>query len=358
MQINLNLRQKQIISHLTKIGDLSAQEALAYFNSTGLTDVSRPTINRDLEELVTIEFLQKIGSGPGTRYRITARAKLLTTIDPKQYFALPPDNRQAATRFNWQIFELLEATEIFTETESAKLERIKQEFNHQKSQLSETVIQKEIERITIELSWKSSQIEGNTYSLLETENLLKNGTPAAGKSDAETQMLLNHKQAIEFIFSHADEFTSISLAQVEHIHALLAEKLTISRGIRKILVGITGTAYRPLDNEHQIREALERSIALINSTPNAFAKSLLATLLISYVQPFEDGNKRTSRIMGNAIMLAAEAFPLSFRSVDEVRYKEGMLLFYEQNNLSLFKQIFLEQAIFSVQNYFRSSISP
>jgi Fic family protein len=225
----------------------------------------------------------------------------------------------------------------------------------QKAGLSEAILQKEIERITIELSWKSSAIEGNTYSLLETENLLKNGLPAEGKSEEETQMVLNHKIAINHIFEHAEQYRDLSVNKIEKIHGLLTKDLGIQRGVRTALVGITGTAYTPIDNKPQIEDALGEMVILINSTSDVFAKSLLSMLLTSYIQAFEDGNKRTSRLLGNAVLLAHNSFPLSFRSVDEVRYKEGLLLFYEQNNLSLFKEIYMEQAEFAVKNYFRST---
>ena len=117
-------------------------------------------------------------------------------------------------------------------------------------------------------------------------------------------------------------------------------------------MGITGTNYRPLDNEFQIREALEDSCALINGKENIFEKALLTLVLLSYIQPFADGNKRTARIAGNAILLAWGYCPLSFRTVDSVDYKKAMLLFYEQNNMAAFKRIFIEQYEFATRNYF------
>ena len=108
----------------------------------------------------------------------------------------------------------------------------------------------------------------------------------------------------------------------------------------------------PQDNKFQIREALERLATLLNETKNTIERALLAVLMISYIQPFEDGNKRTSRILGNAILLADDYCPLSYRSVDEIEYKKGIILFYEQNNISYFKQLFLEQFRHAVIKYF------
>lgn len=117
-------------------------------------------------------------------------------------------------------------------------------------------------------------------------------------------------------------------------------------------MGITGTNYRPLDNEFQIREALEDTCKLINGKDNIFEKSLLALVLLSYIQAFSDGNKRTSRITSNAILIANGYCPISFRTVDSIDYKKAMLIFYEQNNIAAFKKIFIEQFEFAVKTYF------
>lgn len=109
------------------------------------------------------------------------------------------------------------------------------------------------------------------------------------------------------------------------------------------MVGIAGTNYRPLGNRFQIRDALEQLAAMLNQTSNTMEKALLAVLMISCIQPFEDGNKRTSRVLGSAILLADDFCPLSYRSVDEIEYKKAIILFYEQNNIGYFKQLFLDQ---------------
>ena len=209
-----------------------------------------------------------------------------------------------------------------------------------------------MERLAIDLSWKSSQIEGNTYSLLETEQLLKEKKTALGKSKDEAVMLLNHKDAIDFIVDNPDYLEELSVARIENIHGILVKELNVDRNIRRRRVGITGTNYMPLDNEFQIKEELENVCSLVNNHNNIFEKALLLLLLISYIQPFNDGNKRTARITSNAQLIAAGYCPISFRTVDSVDYKKAMLLFYEQNNVTAFKQIFIEQFEFAVNNYF------
>ena len=144
----------------------------------------------------------------------------------------------------------------------------------------------------------------------------------------------------------------LSVSRIEDIHALLVKDLNVERNIRSRRVGITGTNYRPLDNVFQIEEAMRAMCDLVNSRRNIFEKALLTLVLISYIQPFSDGNKRTARIVSNAILIANRYCPLSFRTVDSIDYKKAMLVFYEQNNISAFKKIFMEQFAFAVNTYF------
>lgn len=130
------------------------------------------------------------------------------------------------------------------------------------------------------------------------------------------------------------------------------KNLHIASGIRKRPVGIVGTMYKPYDNYYQVREELEDLCLLLNTLPDPFLKALVGIAGLSYIQAFEDGNKRTSRILGNAILLAHHACPLSYRSVNEVDYKKAMIFFYEQHSLSLFKKLYMEQYEFAVNNYF------
>lgn len=269
------------------------------------------------------------------------------------FFALDVDQRQVQTSFNFELIrEQLPAIRLFTDEEDAHLQGLQAEFRQHISEMTENEYRKEMERLGIDLSWKSSQIEGNTYSLLETERLLRESKTADGKTKEEAVMLLNHKDALRFILDNPDYLQSLSVSHIEDIHQLLTKELSVDKGIRHRRVGITGTNYHPLDNEFQIREALHDTCDLINSKGNVFEKALLALLLLSYIQAFSDGNKRTARITSNAILIANGYCPLSFRSVDSIDYKKAMLIFYEQNNLYAFKQIFIDQFEFAVREYF------
>ena len=204
----------------------------------------------------------------------------------------------------------------------------------------------------IEFAWKSSAIEGNTYSLLSTEALIKENIREDGKTEEEAQMILNHKDAFNEAIQNKSAFLDLKRSDIEHVHSVLTKNLNVSKNIRNISVGITGTKYKPLDNRFKISEALDLMADLINKKELFFEKAFLVLVLISYIQAFEDGNKRTARMLSNAILLAHNSIPLSYRIIDVVEYKKATILFYETNNLSYFKQIFIEQFEDAVKNYF------
>ncbi len=277
---------------------------------------------------------------------------MLGSIDLEQYYRKEADERSINLEFNWEIFDLFSSHKLFADTEIKSLSGLQEIFSTNLSELSESEYKIEFERLTIDLSWKSSQIEGNTYSLLETERLLKDKKTASGKTWVEALMLLNHKEALDFVTEHPDYLIPLSMHKIQDLHRLLVKELGVERNIRKRRVGITGTNYRPIDNAHQISEALLYMCNLVNNKESVFEQDLLALVLISYIQPFSDGNKRTARIVSNAILMHHRHCPISFRTVDAMDYKKAMLLFYEQNNLSAMKNIFMQQFAFAVKTYF------
>lgn len=311
------------------------------------------TVRRDLAKLVDDGVLLLVGKGKSSRYMLSPAYELFQPIDLNAYFGKEIDERQIHESYNFDLIEkTLSGVPLFTRSEITYLDARQKVFAENLSKLSAAQYRKEMERLGVDLSWKSSQIEGNTYSLLETERLLLEKETAAGKSKDEAVMLLNHKDALDFILDNPDYLSELTVAKIETIHSILVKELAVDRNIRTRRVGITGTNYRPLDNEFQIREALEQTCRLINDKTCVFEKALLILLLISYIQPFNDGNKRSTRIVGNAMLIANGYCPLSFRTVDSIDYKKAMLLFYERNNISAFKQIFIEQFAFAVDTYF------
>lgn len=314
---------------------------------------SDATLKRIISNCVASDDIIVSGKARATRYSLSNQAFITMPLDIETYFSVEEDKRVIQPTFNFELIRsLLSSVTLFSEEELAHLNALQNEFRDHLSQLSPNEYRKEMERLGIDLSWKSSQIEGNTYSLLETERLLRESKTADGKTQEEAVMLLNHKSALRFVLDNPDYLQQLTISRIEDIHSLLIKDLSIDKGIRYRRVGITGTNYHPLDNEFQIREAMQDMCDLINSRTNVFDKALLALVLLSYIQAFTDGNKRTARITSNAILIANGYCPLSFRTVESIDYKKAMLIFYEQNNIFAFKHIFMQQFEFAVQEYF------
>jgi len=316
-------------------------------------DIGYATVKRILNQLLAEDLIVTSGRGKATRYEISPSYALLCPIDIAKYFGKEQDDRQIKQNFDFSLInDVLRKASLFDAREQDRLHLLHEKFKKNIAGLSATEYTREMERLAIDLSWKSSQIEGNTYTLLETERLLREKETAEGKPKDDATMLLNHKEAIDFIISEPDYVVPLTVRAIEDIHSLLIKDLGVDRNIRRRRVGISGTNYRPLDNEHQIREALNDMCTLINEKKEIVEKAFLALLLLSYIQAFVDGNKRTARIVSNAILIAHAHCPISFRTVDSIDYKKAMLIFYEQNNITPFKEIFIDQYEFAVNSYF------
>lgn len=316
-------------------------------------EMSIATLKRALQDLISFGFIVSIGQLKSRRYEISPSFEIIRPINVEQYFEKEIDERIIQDSFNHNLIsKTLNNISLFTFNELEQLNTLQAKFQSNSSKLTASEYKNELERLAIDLSWKSSQIEGNTYSLLETERLLKDKETASGKTKDEATMLLNHKEALDFIIGHPDYISPLTVSSIEDIHSILVKDLDINRNVRKGRVGISGTNYKPLDNEFQIKEALDDMCKLINSKENVFEKALLALVLISYIQPFSDGNKRTARIISNAILMNNEYCPISFRTIDSIEYKKAMLIFYEQTNINPFKNVFIGQFEFAVNTYF------
>jgi Fic family protein len=315
-----------------------------------LPDISSVTVKRALTALTNEGLLARSGGGRSITYRLTQKGLYLRTYNTDGYLSIEPEKRLTQTQFNLGAFDDLDF-DFFSKDDLLKLQAATALFKEHGAGSSTTIHKKELERFVIELSWKSSKIEGNTYTLLDTEMLLREGLKSSKNTESETQMILNHKKAFDYIYETIDQWDTLNLIKIDDVHHLLTRDLGITRSLRKKPVGITGTNYRPLDNEYQIKEMLEKLCAKVNERKNVFEKALLLVLGISYIQPFEDGNKRTARLVGNAALLAGKLAPLSYRTVDEKKYREAALIFYEQNSIVAMKEIFIEQYIFAAGNY-------
>lgn len=340
-------RQQSIIIRLI-LGASNVSDLLKLPEFSSLTV---RTLQRDVNELIKVGLVAKFGKARAVTYKPTSLGLLGLKFSSDSLNELFENESREKISYDFDRLTLLNKNNLFTDSEKKKLNVNNDIYQSKYRSAPKDIIKREHERIIIELSWKSSQIEGNTYTLLETESLLKEGVAALGRSKDETQMILNHKKALEFSDENKDIFSDrISSALVVELHKILAEKL-IDSGIRERLVGITGSVYRPLDNKHQINEELERLCEVINAKEDIFEKALISFVYVCYLQPFNDGNKRTARILANAILNAYNSFPLSLRAVDVNTYKRAILAYYELGSIGNAKDVFIDQARYAAENY-------
>lgn len=345
----VSTKDQRIISLFLREGPLQSSAVLVALRKTGVT-LSLVTVKRLVSAMASRGLLAVSGAGPATAYALTPLGRLFAEVDAEAYGAIEPDRRFGLSRYN---FELLPAIprEVFSAIEKRVLKAATFAYKRRTTGISTALREKELERLVIELSWKSSKIEGNTYTLLDTEKLIRENREAPGHPRSEARMILNHKDAFTYIYRHRKKFTALSRANLEEVHTLLTKGLRVTHGLRRRPIGVTGSKYRPLDNIHQIRDAVSVLVRVISRARTPYDKALIALLGISYIQPFEDGNKRTSRLMANALLLAHGCAPLSYRSIKEEEYRAAMLVFYEVNSLVPIKNIFISQYEFAAKNY-------
>lgn len=201
-----------------------------------------------------------------------------------------------------------------------------------------------LDRVLIDLSWNSSRLEGNTYSLLETERLLERGESAEGKDAREAQMILNHKAAIELLVEEAAEI-GFNRYTVLNLHALLADNLlddprAVGR-LRISPVAIAGTVFHPLEVPQLIEECFDQILETAAAIDDPFEQAFFAMVHLPYLQPFADVNKRVSRLAANIPLIRRNLCPLSFVDVPDRAYVEGVLGVYEQNRVELLRDVFV-----------------
>ena len=348
--ILFNNRQKKILSLFINKGELSRSELTQLILPEKA--VSKITLIRDLNSLIKAKLLASKGQGRARRYFLPNNNPLLRYFDIQEYFQKDPDTRGGKKGFENEIFGKI--GDLFTDEEKALWFKASEEFKRRINRLDKSIYKRELERFIIDFSWKSAQIEGNTYDLLETETLFTQNIEAKGHSKEEAIMLINHKQAFDAILENKKNFRKLVFSDVIQLHRVLTKRLT-NPGIRKQAVRITGISYVPPSSGTVLENYLRQTIKLINTTVSGPQKALLASVLIAYLQPFSDGNKRTARMLSNALLLAHDSFPLSYRNVEVTEYKKALIVFYEQNNLYYFKKIFTEQLEFALKNYFVSA---
>jgi hypothetical protein len=201
-----------------------------------------------------------------------------------------------------------------------------------------------LNRLLIDLAWNSSRLEGNTYSLLDTKRLIELGVEAEGRAPVEAQMILNHKDAIEFLVDAADEI-GFNRYTILNLHTLLANNLladpTAEGRLRHIPVGIWRSKFHPLEVPQLIEESFDQILATAAAIADPFEQAFFVMVQLPYLQPFDDVNKRVSRLAANIPLIKGNLSPLSFAEVPRQIYTEAVLGIYELTRIDLLKDVFI-----------------
>ena len=332
-----------------------------------LKDVPQRTLQYWLKSLVEDGRLIQEGKGPAARYRLPAAAEKQKETAARQaapgeekpeeamvplsaeskkiheYLRQPSEARKAVG-YNRQFLDGYRPNTSFylSPKERAQLA----ELGRTKAgvEAAGTYAKQILNRLLIDLSWNSSRLEGNTYSLLDTRRLIEFGEQAQGRNRLETQMILNHKDAIAFLVSAAEEI-GFNRYTVLNLHAILAQNLLLDEEaagrLRRIAVGIEKSAFHPLEVPQLIEECFNQVLATANAIQDPFEQSFFAMVHLPYLQPFDDVNKRVSRLAANIPFIKGNLSPLSFTGVPRSSYTDAMLGVYELNRVDLLKDVFI-----------------
>ena len=325
----------------------------------------RRTLQYRLKSLVDSKRLIMVGTGRWTRYRVprvislagqvtagrpavSARLEVLPALSKagaeiRDYVRQPLAARRPVG-YDRQFLESYRPNETFylSGAEREHLQEVGRPVTA--GQPAGTYARKILNRLLIDLSWNSSRLEGNTYSLLDTTRLLEIGEEAEGKQRLEAQMILNHKEAIEFLVGDAGTI-GFNRHTILNLHALLAENLFAdSRAagrLRNITVKIDGSIFQPLITPAVIEECFDQILATAAAISDPFEQAFFVMVQLPYLQPFDDVNKRVSRLAANIPLIKANLAPLSFEDVPRDLYTEAILGVYELQRVELLRDVFI-----------------
>lgn len=326
--------------------------------------VARRTLQRRLALLVEQKRLIIEGRSRGSRYRLPVVAKAVGLIavtatlqgwdeayipvSPegeaiKQAVRAPIQNRRPVG-YNRQFLDAYRPNDTFYLASETRQRLLEMGRSPAGQRPAGTFAREVYSRLLIDLSWNSSRLEGNTYSLLETERLFELGEVAEGKEAQEAQMILNHRDALELLVEHAAD-VGFNRYTILNLHALLSDNLLADPQacgrLRAIPVGVAGTVYHPPEVPQLIDECFQQLLDTAAAIADPFEQAFFAMVQLPYLQPFEDVNKRVSRLAANLPLIRENLSPLSFVDVPDRAYIDGTLGVYELNRIELLRDVFV-----------------
>jgi hypothetical protein len=340
---------------------LSVAQMQAVFPS-----VSRRTIQRQLTEWLDSGTIQAQGNARARRFFLPPAQTIVAgqtvdnavtygddTHDITAYLAQPMTQR-TPVGYQRDFLDSYEPNHTFYLSESLRVQLYSMGRTAHTVQAAGTYSRGILNRLLIDLSWASSNLEGNTYSLLDTRELLTHGNAATGKAAIETQMILNHKSAIELLVENAetvdfDRFTLLNL------HSALSENLLPNPAdegrLRQHTVDIGLSVYRPMGVPSQVNEQFEMMLTKCAQIRDPFEQSFFIMVHLPYLQPFADINKRCSRLAANLPLFRANLCPLTFLGVPVADYSRAMLGVYEMTRVELLRDVYVWAYERSAQEY-------
>jgi len=350
------IKEQHELEIITKILSES-QQALSFSQikeRTGI-DINDKTLLRRLNKLIANKIVEKIGKTKGVTYRLVSNEndkefaeteQISLSYQSKDILLLinKPETGRNPIGYNRDFLESYEPniTHYLTESEKEKLADLGK--TARQNEPAGTYAKDILQRLLIDLSWNSSRLEGNTYSLLDTQRLISIGKAADNKSAKDTQMILNHKDAIEFIVTNSNDI-GFNRYTILNIHALLSNNLlpdpNASGRLRTFGVGIQRSVYTPLGVPQLIEDLFDSILYKAEQIQDPFEQAFFMMVQLPYLQPFEDVNKRVSRIAANISLNKKNLVPISFVDVPNTLYIKGTLAVYELNKTELLKDVFL-----------------
>ncbi len=353
-----------------------------YPNGIGIDDlhaalaniVSRRTLQRRLVELINENKITPVGRGRSLHYRkpevieaeISEKIHTADTVKAEIYVPVSPAGNEVIDYVRQPIQHRKpvgydrQFLEAYRPNQTSYLPPEIREYLHNIGRTPDeerpagTYARDILGRLLIDLSWASSRLEGNTYTRLDTQNLIERGQAAEGKDRRETQMILNHKAAIELLVEQAEDI-GFNFYTFYNLHALLSENLLADPGeggrIRQRIVEISGTVFHPLGIPQQIESYFCMILDKADAITDPFEQAFFIMVHVPYLQPFVDVNKRVSRLGANIPLIRHNLCPLSFIDVPERAYVEGTLGVYEMKRVELLRDMFVWAYERSCQRY-------